>query len=78
MDVFQYGLLNVVVPPDIVSSESTGDLTIPEGGSGELRCSARGYPEPTIQWRREDGRKISVPRTDANGNVQEGAACMLT
>ncbi|XP_043214360.1 lachesin-like isoform X1 [Amphibalanus amphitrite] len=63
----QYGVLEVVVPPDIISDQSSGDLTIPEGGSGELRCKARGYPTPVITWRREDGRPIAVSRRQPSG-----------
>jgi len=33
---------------------------IPEGGSAKLICKARGYPEPKILWRREDGGDIIV------------------
>lgn len=33
---------------------------IPEGGSAKLVCKARGYPEPKILWRREDGGDIIV------------------
>lgn len=31
---------------------------VPEGGSAKLVCKARGYPEPKIVWRREDGGPI--------------------
>ncbi|XP_037080298.1 lachesin-like isoform X2 [Pollicipes pollicipes] len=67
----QYGILNVVVPPDILSDQSSGDLTIPEGGSGQLQCRARGYPTPTIIWRREDGRRLTVTLPDASGALKE-------
>lgn len=33
---------------------------IPEGGSAKLICKARGYPEPKILWKREDGGDIIV------------------
>lgn len=36
---------------------------IPEGGSAKLVCKARGYPEPKILWRREDGGEIIVRTT---------------
>ncbi|XP_018018946.1 hemicentin-1 isoform X2 [Hyalella azteca] len=54
----QVGYLNVVIPPDIVSEETSGDIMVPEGSPVKLTCSAHGYPEPTIKWRREDGAPI--------------------
>lgn len=35
-------------------------MMIPEGGSAKLICKARGYPEPKIIWKREDGGDIIV------------------
>lgn len=46
------------VPPDIVDSESSGDVMVTEGQNTTLRCSATGHPLPVITWRREDGRPI--------------------
>ncbi|XP_043208031.1 opioid-binding protein/cell adhesion molecule homolog [Amphibalanus amphitrite] len=55
---YQVGLLEVVVPPDIVTSETSSDIIIPEGAGARLHCKADGYPPPTISWRREDGQDI--------------------
>ena len=63
--VFQVAQLEVVVPPDIVTSETSSDIIIPEGGSTRLHCKADGYPPPTISWQREDGQDI-VLWTGAN------------
>uniref|UniRef100_T1HBZ4 Ig-like domain-containing protein n=1 Tax=Rhodnius prolixus TaxID=13249 RepID=T1HBZ4_RHOPR len=52
--------LEVVIPPDIIYEETSGDMMIPEGGSAKLVCKARGYPPPTITWRREDGGEIII------------------
>lgn len=41
---------------------------IPEGGSAKLVCKARGYPEPKILWRREDGGEIIVRTTSTTKN----------
>ncbi|XP_019759361.2 lachesin [Dendroctonus ponderosae] len=56
----QLGVLNVVIPPDILpdneSAEGSG-ISI-EGGIIRLKCKAVGVPDPTVSWRREDGKNI--------------------
>ncbi|XP_050313906.1 lachesin-like isoform X2 [Anthonomus grandis grandis] len=54
----QTAFLEVVIPPDIISEETSGDMMVPEGGSAKLVCKARGYPQPKIIWRREDSGTI--------------------
>ncbi|XP_069991777.1 lachesin isoform X1 [Penaeus vannamei] len=54
----QVGHLNVVIPPDITAEDTSGDVMVPEGSSVRLTCRAKGYPEPRVVWRREDGRPI--------------------
>ncbi|XP_076236610.1 lachesin [Calliopsis andreniformis] len=54
----QSAFLEVVIPPDIISEETSNDLMVPEGGSAKLVCKARGYPKPEILWKREDGAEI--------------------
>jgi hypothetical protein len=56
--IFQVGVLNVVEAPDILYNETSNDTIVAEGASVQLRCEARGYPEPTVTWRREDGTPI--------------------
>ncbi|XP_028026040.1 lachesin-like [Bombyx mandarina] len=46
--------LQVSVPPDIINSSSSGEITVREGENVSLHCSASGAPQPTITWRRED------------------------
>lgn len=62
----QSAFLEVVIPPDIISEETTNDLMVPEGGAAKLVCKARGYPKPDIMWRREDGTEI-ISRTGLSG-----------
>ncbi|KAG6461292.1 lachesin [Manduca sexta] len=61
----QMGYLEVVVPPDFVSEETSGDMMVPEGGTAKVSCRAKGVPEPRVMWRREDGADIVL--RDANG-----------
>lgn len=57
---FQMGHLDVVVPPDFVSEDTSGDVMVPEGGTVKLTCRARGYPTPHVLWRREDGVELVI------------------
>lgn len=59
--------MEVVIPPDIISEETSNDLMVPEGGSAKLVCKARGYPKPDIVWKREDGAEI-ISRTSHTGS----------
>ncbi|XP_045030063.1 neurotrimin-like isoform X2 [Daphnia magna] len=61
--------LSVTVPPDIVDSESSGDVMVTEGQNTTLRCSATGHPLPVITWRREDGRPIQNHALTVEGSV---------
>ncbi|EDV92466.1 lachesin [Drosophila grimshawi] len=54
----QIGFLDVVIPPDFISEDTSSDVIVPEGSSVRLTCRARGYPEPIVTWRREDGSEI--------------------
>lgn len=67
---FQTAFLEVVIPPDIIYEETSGDLMVPEGGSAKLVCKARGFPKPRVVWRREDGGEIILrggPSTKTRG-----------
>ncbi|XP_011707109.1 PREDICTED: lachesin-like [Wasmannia auropunctata] len=55
---YQTAFLEVVVPPNIISEETSDDLIVPEGSTAKLVCKARGYPKPKIVWQREDGAEI--------------------
>ncbi|XP_070168245.1 lachesin [Polyergus mexicanus] len=54
----QMGYMAVVVPPDIIDDETANGMVTHEGGNIRLRCVATGLPEPTVSWKREDGRNI--------------------
>ncbi|XP_076619829.1 lachesin isoform X2 [Colletes latitarsis] len=69
----QSAFLEVVIPPDIISEETSNDLMVPEGGSAKLVCKARGYPKPEIIWKREDGADI-ISRAGVSGGKTKIAA----
>ncbi|XP_011266233.1 lachesin [Camponotus floridanus] len=54
----QMGYMEVMVPPDIIDDETANGMVTLEGGNIRLRCIATGVPEPTVSWKREDGRNI--------------------
>ncbi|XP_072944561.1 lachesin-like [Epargyreus clarus] len=56
----QMGYLDVVIPPDFIAEETSGDVMVPEGGTAKVSCRARGQPPPRIMWRREDGSDIVI------------------
>ncbi|KAG5676034.1 hypothetical protein PVAND_005889 [Polypedilum vanderplanki] len=53
----QMSYLNVVVPPDIVDSQTSNDVIVQEFENVTLSCKATGLPEPTIVWKREQDLK---------------------
>ncbi|XP_063619402.1 protein amalgam-like [Cydia splendana] len=52
--------LQVVVPPDIVDSGSSGEVMVREGENVSIHCAASGVPPPTIMWRREDAGVMRI------------------
>lgn len=50
------------MPPDILNTpELAVDESIAnEGGTVLLICQATGVPEPTVVWKREDGKDIVI------------------
>uniref|UniRef100_A0A1B0CRC5 Putative lachesin n=1 Tax=Lutzomyia longipalpis TaxID=7200 RepID=A0A1B0CRC5_LUTLO len=64
----QIGFLDVVIPPDFISEDTSSDVIVPEGSSVKLTCRARGYPEPIVTWRREDNEEIILK--DSQGAKQ--------
>lgn len=80
--LLQTAFLEVVIPPDIINEETSGDMMVPEGGSAKLTCKARGFPQPKVVWKREDGAAIII-RTGPNSIAErlayvEGEVLMLT
>ncbi|XP_067120233.1 lachesin-like isoform X2 [Centruroides vittatus] len=62
----QVGYLDVVVPPEIIDTDSSSDVLVREGSNVTMTCRAKGYPTPTIVWRREDAQAIAVGNWQSN------------
>ncbi|XP_050420542.1 lachesin-like [Adelges cooleyi] len=61
--ISQSGYLQVVVPPNIADEESSAStMAVREGLNISLSCKAKGYPEPKIVWKRENGFDITIDR----------------
>lgn len=74
--MLQIGRLEVVVPPDYLPEETSGDTMVPEGGNVVLTCRAIGRPHPNVTWRREDG--IELLLQDHTGHKSPGKRVTLT
>ncbi|CAH2014068.1 unnamed protein product [Acanthoscelides obtectus] len=48
----------LTVPPDILDYPTSADMVVDEGSNVSLKCIAKGSPEPSIIWKREDGELI--------------------
>ncbi|KAL5276015.1 hypothetical protein ACFFRR_001691 [Megaselia abdita] len=65
----QIGFLDVVIPPDFIAEETSSDVIVPEGSPVKLTCRARGYPEPVVTFRREDGKDIVLKDSSGTKNL---------
>ncbi|KAL5282013.1 hypothetical protein ACFFRR_005341 [Megaselia abdita] len=70
------GYLQIVVPPVIIENMTSNDMVVREGSNVTLVCKARGYPEPYVMWRREDGEEMAVGGEDVN--VVDGEILHIT
>ncbi|KAJ8985891.1 hypothetical protein NQ317_006265, partial [Molorchus minor] len=74
----QTAFLEVVIPPDIIYEETSGDIMVPEGGSAKLICKGRGFPKPRVIWRREDGAYIIVRNGQKSEKLPEAKGEILS
>lgn len=72
---WQSGHLDVVVSPDILDGPFNENELINEGSPKDLMCNASGVPEPTVQWRREDGKEIILRSSDGRDKQGNYFAC---
>jgi len=60
------------VPPSFISSLTSSDTERFEGDSVSLRCAAKGFPIPEIQWRREDKEAINAQSSGFTNKNKKG------
>lgn len=53
----------------IDDGRSSADLSVDVGAGASLQCVARGNPQPTLRWVREDGREVIVGDGKAGQNT---------
>ena len=58
----------LLVPPNIDDALTSSDVIVREGDNVTLRCKAKGSPEPSIKWKRDDGHKIVINKTSEGKN----------
>ncbi|KAF6210795.1 hypothetical protein GE061_013906 [Apolygus lucorum] len=76
--ISQVGYLQVVVPPNILDTESTpSSVAVRENQNVTLTCKAQGLPMPKLSWRREDGQPISLDKK-IRVQIHEGEHLNLT
>ncbi|KAA8592798.1 hypothetical protein FQN60_018253 [Etheostoma spectabile] len=64
------GTVSLEVGAGPLFSEAPVDVTANVGENITLPCFARGSPQPTVTWRRQDGRQI-LSRTDSHSRTMQ-------
>lgn len=71
----KFSILNTV-PPDIISDDTSGDVSVQELENATLTCKATGHPPPKITWRREDHEPILLKKPQSR-DFEKGSSCFL-
>uniref|UniRef100_A0A8C4IV11 Hemicentin-2 n=1 Tax=Dicentrarchus labrax TaxID=13489 RepID=A0A8C4IV11_DICLA len=64
------GTVSLEVGAGPLFSEAPFDVTASVGENITLPCIARGFPQPTVTWHRQDGRQI-LTRTDSHSRTMQ-------
>ncbi|TNN86545.1 Hemicentin-1 [Liparis tanakae] len=64
------GTVSLEVGAGPLFSEAPVDVTANVGENITLLCTARGFPQPAVTWRRQDGRQIPT-RTDGHSRTKQ-------
>lgn len=51
---------------------TSSDTEVSEGDSVILRCAAKGFPIPEVQWRREDKEAINAQSSGLSNKNKKG------
>ncbi|KAM9391508.1 hemicentin-1 [Pholidichthys leucotaenia] len=62
--------VSLVVGAAPLFSEAPADAAANVGENVTLPCTARGFPQPMVTWRRQDGRQI-LPKTDTHSRTMQ-------
>ena len=57
-------------------NETSNDTIVAEGASVHLRCEARGFPEPTVSWKRAD--RTAIVLRNGKGTTRGKITLLLT
>lgn len=69
--MYTHSYKNFIVPPDIITEDSSADVAVQEGEDATLTCRATGNPTPRVMWKREDGDSILM-RKAGSREMQRG------
>jgi hypothetical protein len=68
----QMGVLRVVSRTDIDVAEVSNGGEVFEGGTARLTCKAKGHPQPSVYWIREDKGMTITQWDNLTGEKKEG------